>query len=68
MEFNKEQILAFIPLVVIHLGLMIYALKKIVKSGRTKLFPKAAWIVLIICVNIFGSLAYLLLGRTYETD
>lgn len=68
MQFSKEQILAVIPLVAIHLGLMVYSLKIISKSVKTRILSRAVWIILIIFLNIFGSLAFLLVGRTYETD
>ncbi len=57
-----------IPILIIHVCLMIYTLRIIIKTKRAKLFPIYIWVLLIVLLNIFGSLAFLLWGREYEDN
>jgi len=51
-----------IPIALLQLGLMIYALIDLVHRKRTK-GPKWVWVVVIVLVNIFGPIVYLLAAR-----
>ncbi|MBN1485781.1 MAG: PLDc N-terminal domain-containing protein [Chloroflexia bacterium] len=51
-----------IPLVVIQLGLMVWALLDLLKRPTTR-GPKWVWIIVIVVVNIIGPLVYFVAGR-----
>ena len=51
-----------IPVVLVELGLLIFALVDLLRRERTK-GPKWLWAVLIIFVQIIGPVIYLLVGR-----
>jgi hypothetical protein len=51
-----------IPIVLLELGLMIFAMVDLIRRERTK-GPKWLWAILILCVQLFGPIAYLLVGR-----
>jgi hypothetical protein len=55
-------ILLMLPLIVIQLGLMIYALVDLAKRERVK-GEKWIWVVVIVLVNIIGPIVYLVAGR-----
>ena len=62
-EEFKEILPFLIPLAVLQLGLMAFALwdlahREVVKGGR-----KWPWALVIIFVNLFGPILYLLVGR-----
>jgi hypothetical protein len=50
------------PLVALELGLAIYCVVKIVKEGTANL-NKVAWCLIVCLVNIFGPIAFLLVGK-----
>ena len=62
LSFIKEFIPFLIPIAIIQLGLMIYALVDLLKRERTK-GPKWMWGLIIVLVNIIGPVLYLLIGR-----
>jgi uncharacterized membrane protein YhaH (DUF805 family) len=62
MEISSKLIALLIPVVIIELGLLIIALLDLVKRERTR-GPKWVWALVIIFINIFGPIAYLLFGR-----
>jgi drug/metabolite transporter (DMT)-like permease len=51
-----------IPIIVLQFGLMVAALVDLMKRERTR-GPKWVWILAIVFVNLFGSIAYFLFGR-----
>ena len=55
-------ILLLLPLIVIQLGLMVYALVDLAKRERVK-GEKWIWVVVIVLVNIIGPIVYLVAGR-----
>lgn len=57
-----EYIAVLLPLAVIQIGLMIFCLVKINKEGVGNL-SKLAWILIVIFINLFGSILYLVVGR-----
>jgi Phospholipase_D-nuclease N-terminal len=62
MDIPSKLIPLLIPIIIIELGLMIIALLDLVKRERTR-GPKWVWALVIIFLNIFGPIAYLLFGR-----
>jgi hypothetical protein len=54
-----------IPIILLELALMIFALVDLIKRPRTR-GPKWVWAVVVICLNLFGPIAYFLFGRGEE--
>jgi len=56
-----------IPIVLIQWALMVIALVKLFKSeSEPKFMPRWAWALIIIFVNMIGSIVYLIIGRREE--
>ncbi|MHB1483859.1 MAG: PLD nuclease N-terminal domain-containing protein [Saccharofermentanales bacterium] len=56
-----------IPVLIIQYSLMIYSLIKLIKSeSEPKYLPRWAWALIIIFVNLIGSVLYLVIGRKDE--
>ncbi len=56
-----------IPIVLIQWALMVVALVKLFKSdAEPKFMPRWAWALIIIFVNLFGAIVYLIIGRREE--
>lgn len=53
------------PLILVQLGLMIFCLVKLSK-GKVKYLPKWGWALIIIFINVIGSIIYLTIGRERE--
>jgi hypothetical protein len=62
MENIRSLIPFLIPIVLLQLGLMIFALVDLIQRERTK-GPKWAWALVIIFVNLIGPVVYLVVGR-----
>jgi hypothetical protein len=62
MDIPPKTLLLLLPVVVIQLGLMVIALVDLLKRERTR-GPKWVWLLVVVFVNIFGPIAYLLFGR-----
>jgi hypothetical protein len=57
-------LLLALPLIVIQLGLMLFALRDLTAPGRTvRGGSKALWAVVIVLGELFGPLFYLFAGR-----
>jgi hypothetical protein len=59
---TKELLLMLLPVIVLQIGLLIYCLFDLRKNGVRNL-NKIAWVLIILFVNMFGPIAYLLIGR-----
>lgn len=59
---TKEMLLMVLPLILIHLGLATYCIVDILKKG-TQYLNATAWIFIVLIINLFGPIAYLLVGR-----
>ena len=66
METN-ELIKLLLPLLVLQLGLVIYALVDLAKNGVRNL-NKLAWILIILFINMLGPIIYLIFGRGDGSD
>jgi hypothetical protein len=55
-----------VPLIVLELGLMIFALVDVVRRKMVRGGSKVPWIILIVLVQIIGPLVYLFAGRKEE--
>ena len=51
-----------IPIVLVELGLMVFALVDLIRREHTK-GPKWMWAIIIVVLEIFGPVIYLLVGR-----
>lgn len=60
-----ELLLAFWPLLLLQLVVVVWALVDLGRRRTVKVLPKVAWAVLIIA-NILGAIAYLVFGRGEE--
>jgi hypothetical protein len=54
-----------IPILLIQLGLEIFALVDLVKTPKTR-GPKWVWALIILFVNMIGPIVYLTVGRERE--
>jgi len=55
-----------IPLLVLELGLMIFALVNIVKRKRVRGGSKALWIIIVVLFQLIGPIIYFAFGREEE--
>ena len=62
MEKLSELIPFLIPILLLQLVLMVVALRDLIRRQGTR-GPKWMWVIIILFVNTFGPIAYLLIGR-----
>lgn len=62
MENIRSLIPFLIPIVLLQLGLMVFALVDLARRERTK-GPKWVWALVVIFVNLIGPIVYLVVGR-----
>ena len=58
--------LLIIPLILVEIGLMAFALYDLVKRKRVKGGNKWVWGVIIVVVNLIGPILYFVIGREEE--
>jgi len=63
---NGTLILLLIPVIIIQLALMIYCLVNVIKKTETKYLNKLAWILIIVLINIFGPIVYLIMEGAHD--
>jgi hypothetical protein len=61
-----EMWLLITPLVILQLGLMIFALVDWTRCPRTRYLNRWAWLPIIVILSIIGPVAYFFLGREEE--
>lgn len=66
MELIREYLPVLIPIVVLEIGLMIYALGHVLKHNKFKFGNKAVWIVVVVLIQIIGPILYLTIGKENE--
>lgn len=54
-----------IPVFVVQLGLLIFALVDLLKREKTN-GPKWLWVIIIVFVNMIGPIVYFIVGRRDE--
>ena len=54
------------PLLLLQLGLMVWALADLLRRRSTRTLSLPLWIVIIVLVNFFGPVAYFLFGRAEQ--
>jgi len=52
-----------IPVILLEWVLMIIALVDLVRREKTRWLPKWVWAIIVVFIQIFGPIAYLILGR-----
>jgi hypothetical protein len=62
MDNLSELLPLLIPIFLLELVLIVIALRDLIHRERTK-GPKWAWVLVILFVNLFGPIIYLLVGR-----
>jgi len=63
---DANQWLLIIPLILVEIGLMAFALYDLVKRRRVKGGNKWVWGVVIVVVNLIGPILYFVIGREEE--
>jgi uncharacterized membrane protein YhaH (DUF805 family) len=58
-----ELVLYLLPVLIIQLALMVYALVDVARRERVRYGSKILWVVVIVLINIIGPIAYLAWGR-----
>ncbi len=68
MSFDEvlDLLLKIWPLLLLQLGLMIWALVDILRRRSTRTLSLPVWIIIILFVNFFGPIAYFLFGRAEQ--
>jgi len=62
------EILLFVPLILIQVGLMVWALVDVTQRKHVKGNNKLLWILIIVIVSIIGPIVYFILGRQDEPN
>lgn len=62
-ELLKEMLPYLIPLLVIQVGLMAYALVDLARRDSVKGGSKLGWLFVIVFLGLIGPIVYLTLGR-----
>jgi len=65
MDAIKEFIPLLVPIILIELVLLVIALRDLLRRKKTR-GPKWAWALVILLIQIFGPIAYLIFGREEE--
>ena len=58
----KELLPLLIPILIIQLALVIFALVDLIRREKTK-GPKWVWVLVILFINLIGPIVYLIVGR-----
>lgn len=63
MELSLKLVLLLIPIVLLEIGLLVWALLDVVRRERVRGGNKVVWILVIVLVNIIGPIIYFIFGR-----
>lgn len=66
MEKGLEILKILWPLLVFQFLLFLWAIIDLIRRKQTKSLPKWAWFLIVIFVNFFGPIIYLIFGRGEE--
>ena len=55
----------FAPIIILEVGLVGFCLYRL-SQDKVKFLPKWAWALIIICIQLIGSISFLLIGRERE--
>lgn len=59
-------ILLLLPIILIELGLLVFALYDLAKRKKVRGGNKWLWLIIILFISLIGPLVYLVLGREEE--
>jgi hypothetical protein len=59
-------ILLLLPIILIELGLLVFALYDLAKRKKVRGGSKWLWLVIILFISLIGPIVYLILGREEE--
>ncbi|GEL67378.1 PLD nuclease N-terminal domain-containing protein [Marinilactibacillus psychrotolerans] len=62
-EIVLDNLLLFIPLILLEVGLMITALIHVLKHPDYKFGNKLMWILIVVFIQIIGPIVYFVFGR-----
>jgi len=62
LEIIQKYLPLLIPVLLLELGLMVYCVVDIARRPKTR-GPKWMWFLIVILINLIGSIVYLLIGR-----
>jgi len=65
METIRPLIPLLIPVILLEIGLMVFALLDLSRRGRVN-GPKPMWVAIIVLVQSVGPILYFVMGRTDE--
>jgi hypothetical protein len=66
-HLSTRTTLALLPVVLLVLGVVAWALTDLVRAERVRYLPKPVWALLIVLFSVpFGALAYLVFGRSHH--
>src|SRR5664279_1864431 len=61
---SGSTVLALIPVILVVLGLVVFALVDLIRAESVRYLPKVAWAVIIVLFTVpLGALGYLVFGR-----
>lgn len=63
MEKIIELLPLLIPLILVQVALAVYALINLKNAPKVKFDNKLVWVMIIVFINIFGPIIYLVIGR-----
>jgi hypothetical protein len=68
-NINLAQLLPLlIPVAIIELGLLVWALLDIIRRKRVRGGNKVVWIIVVVIFEIIGPIVYFLFGREEDTS
>ena len=65
MDTVRELLLFLIPVIVLQLALLTFALVDLARRPKAN-GPKWLWVIIIVFINLIGPIAYFLVGRQEE--
>ncbi len=68
MEKIIELLPLLIPLILVQVALAVYALINLKNTPKVKFDNKLIWVLIIVFINIFGPIIYLVAGRKTNED
>ncbi len=60
------QILLLVPLVLVQIGIQVFALIDLIRRARVKGGNKVLWAIIVLLGGLLGALVYIVLGREEE--
>lgn len=68
MAFDSTYLWAFIPILLIEIGLIIYCLTDWLKREKFRWMNKWIWLAIFVFVQIIGAILYILLVKNHDDN